>query len=113
MSMDSGFCLEAKQGSSTCPIADALWPVSHELLAFVELPAHSFHPIKASSTGTAWQHSLQRPRTAWDAKGELLSQLKCWSKSGTLPCTLPSSMALLLDFQINTLVCLEETWLEI
>lgn len=44
-SISSGFCLEAKQSSSICPFADELWPVSNELLAFVELPAQScpFH----------------------------------------------------------------------
>lgn len=57
--ISSGFCLEAKQNSSTGPAADALWPVSNELLSFQHRAAHS---TKASSTGTAWQHSwsLQR-----------------------------------------------------
>lgn len=55
--INSWYCLRAKQNSDICPFADALWPVSNELLAFVWLPVWScpFHRSQQHSRRLAAQ----------------------------------------------------------
>lgn len=54
-SFSSAFCSEARHNSSIGPTAGALWPVPKEPLLCSQ--PRAAHATKASSTGTAWQHS--------------------------------------------------------